>query len=72
MRVGEAEERRAGRNSSTAGRAPQAFAREVAAAGAIRRGPRYAGRAEMGQIAFMLCISRVHNAAGMPCKEPIS
>ena len=59
-------ERRAGRNSSTAGRAPQAFGREVAAAGAIRRVPKYAGRVEMEQVGLTLSIACVDDAADVP------
>jgi hypothetical protein len=58
--------RRAGRNSSTAGRAPQASVREVAAAGAIRRVPKYAGRVEMEQIGVAQIITTVQKAPGMP------
>jgi hypothetical protein len=64
-------ERRAGRSSSTAGRAPQASDREVAAAGAIRRDPKYAGRVEMEQIGFTLSITETNDAAAVPSFERI-
>jgi hypothetical protein len=38
----------------------------VAAAGAIRRVPKYAGRVEMEQIGLMLCVTGVRDAACVP------
>src|SRR5664279_1516979 len=61
--------RRAGRRISTTGCAPPASAWEIAAAGAIRRDPKYAGCAEMEQEVVELFITAADNAKGLPLSD---